>query len=116
MHELIAKDIKCGIIKPLKTNVFEAQEIEKAFRYLTNVRRVGKVLLKIREDVADSSSLPIHVLPRVYCNPEYSYIIPGGLGGIGLELANWLVLRGCKKLVLSSRKGITKQYQDYRIK
>jgi fatty acid synthase len=29
----------------------------------------------------------------------------GGLGGFGLELADWLVLRGARKLVLSSRRG-----------
>ena len=77
---------------------------------------MGKVLLKIRENESDAATLPITVMPRVYCSPDYSYIIPGGLGGFGLELADWLVLRGCRKLVLSSSRGITKQYQAYRIK
>jgi fatty acid synthase len=43
-------------------------------------------------------------------------LIVGGLGGFSLELADWLVLRGCRKLVLSSRRGLSKQYQAYRMK
>ena len=116
LHQRIENDIKRGIIKPLKTNVFPADEIEQAFRFLASGKHIGKVVLKIRENFQDKATVPISVLPRVYCNPDLTYIIPGGLGGFGLELADWLVLRGCRKLVLSSSKGITKQYQAYRIK
>lgn len=42
--------------------------------------------------------------------------IPGGLGGFGLELTDWLVLRGAKKVVLSSRSGVREGYQSMRIK
>jgi fatty acid synthase len=37
----------------------------------------------------------------------------GGLGGFGLELADWLVLRGARKLVLSSRSGVKTGYQSF---
>lgn len=104
-----------GIIKPLKTTVFQAHEIEQAYRYLASGKHMGKVVVQIRENETDAMTVPITVLPRLYCNPNHSYIIPGGLGGFGLELADWLVLRGCKNLVLSSSRGITKQYQAYRI-
>lgn len=113
---MIENDMKNGIIKPLKTTVFEACEIEKAFRYLAAGKHMGKVLLKVRPNEKSKETLPISVLPRFYCNPEHSYIIPGGLGGFGLELADWLVLRECQKLVLSSSRGITNSYQAYRIK
>jgi fatty acid synthase len=36
----------------------------------------------------------------------------GGLGGFGLELADWLVLRGARKLVLVSRTGVRTGYQS----
>jgi len=38
------------------------------------------------------------------------------LGGFGLELADWLVLRGARKLVLSSRNGIRTGYQSLRVR
>ena len=43
-------------------------------------------------------------------------IFAGGLGGFGLELADWLVLRGARKLVLSSRSGIRTGYQSLRVR
>ena len=43
-------------------------------------------------------------------------IFAGGLGGFGLELADWLVLRGARKLVLSSRTGIRTGYQSLRVR
>lgn len=78
-------------------------------------KHIGKVLLKIRDN-NKNVSLPIKVHPRVFCDPDETYIIVGGLGGFGMELADWLVARGCRKLVLSSRRGISNNYQISRIK
>jgi fatty acid synthase, animal type len=116
LQQLVADDIKRGVIKPLQTNSFDAKDIEKAFRFLASGKHIGKIVLKVRDNKDDAASQPIQVIPRVYCKPELSYIIPGGLGGFGLELADWLVLRGCKKLVLSSSRGVTTSYQSFRIK
>lgn len=55
-------------------------------------------------------------MPRMYVNPDFSYIIVGGLGGFGIEMTDWLVMRGCRKVVLSSRKGITLPHQQFRIR
>lgn len=116
MQQIVENDLQKGVIKPLKTNVFPASEIESAFRYLASGKHVGKVLLAVRENENDIFTYPIKVVPRIYCNPDSTYIIPGGLGGFGLELSDWLILRGCRKLVLSSSRGISKPYQAYRIK
>jgi fatty acid synthase, animal type len=79
-------------------------------------KHIGKVLLKIRESETDGLSLPIRVLPKIYCDAKMSYVLVGGLGGFGLELADWLVLRGCRKLVFSSSRGVSNAYQASRIK
>lgn len=113
---MIQEGIDNGIIVPLKTTVFDASEVEQAFRFLASAKHIGKVLLKIRENETDNVTLPIPITPCVYFSPILSYIIPGGLGGFGLELADWMVLKGCRKLVLSSSQGISKSYQSYRIR
>lgn len=41
--------------------------------------------------------------------------MPGGLGGFGLELAGWLIIRGARNIVLSSRNGLKNGYQYYKI-
>jgi len=37
--------------------------------------------------------------------PSALYLVTGGLGGLGLALARWLVARGARRLVLASRRG-----------
>lgn len=51
-------------------------------------------------------------MSRTFFPPHKSYIIAGGLGGFGLELARWLMLRGAHKLVLTSRSGIRTGEQE----
>ncbi|XP_053692477.1 fatty acid synthase-like [Sabethes cyaneus] len=116
LHDLLTADINSGVIRPLNTTVYQAVEIEKAFRYLAGGKHIGKILLQVRENETDERTVPISYAPRLYCDPACSYVIAGGLGGFGLELADWLVLRGCRKLVFSSSRGITKPYQEYRIR
>ena len=50
------------------------------------------------------------------CHPHKSHVIVGGLGGFGLELAQWLVERGAKYLVLTSPVGVCSGYQDRRLR
>ena len=77
---------------------------------------MGKVLLKIRQNENDKSSLPLVVLKRVYFDANESVIISGGLGGFGVELTEWLISRGCKKIVLSSSRGLRNADQALKIK
>lgn len=93
---MVDNDIRAGIVIPLNANIFEARDVEQAFRFMASGKHIGKVLLKVRRDPSDVESLPITVLPRIYCDPYESYILIGGLGGFGLELADWFVLRGCR--------------------
>lgn len=103
-------------MKPLNTTVFDASEVQAAFRYLASGKHIGKVLIKVWDDENEELTLPIAVKRQVFCDKSKSFIVVGGLGGFGLELADWLVLRGCKHLVMSSSRGITNGYQANRIK
>ncbi|WP_342374008.1 type I polyketide synthase [Myxococcus stipitatus] len=43
--------------------------------------------------------------PPAELRPDGTYLITGGLGGLGLKLAEWLVSRGARSLALVGRKG-----------
>jgi len=105
-----------GVIKPLKTTVFKANEIQEAFRFFASGKSIGKIVIEIRDEKNDSKPSPVVLQNSFHCDMNLSYIVVGGLGGFGLELGDWFVLRGCKKLVLSSSRGITSGYQAHRIK
>ncbi|KAG5865371.1 Fatty acid synthase, partial [Gonioctena quinquepunctata] len=115
----LRKGMKNGCVKPLDATVFEKDQLEEAFRFMASGKHMGKVVIKVREsepvDVAIQPVLKFPCTVRYACYPEKSYIIVGGLGGFGLELADWLVLRGARKLVLTSRKGVSTGYQSMRI-
>uniref|UniRef100_A0A1A9W883 Fatty acid synthase n=1 Tax=Glossina brevipalpis TaxID=37001 RepID=A0A1A9W883_9MUSC len=115
LKALIDNDIANGIIQPLPATVFQAHEIEQAFRHMVGGKHLGKVVIQVRKDPESELTMPVKVVKQVYFNANLSYIIPGGLGGFGLELADWMALRGAKKLVLSSSRGLTNDYQRYRI-
>lgn len=39
-------------------------------------------------------------------NPDRTYLITGGLGELGLQVAHWLVTQGAQHLILTSRTGL----------
>lgn len=116
IYELIEKDLRTGIIQPLHSTVFPVNEIEQAYRYMSTGKHVGKVMIQIRETEQSLATVPIRVNPKVYCKPDLVYVVAGGLGGFGLELSDWLIIRGARILVLNSRRGVSTSYQAYRIK
>ncbi|XP_044738555.1 fatty acid synthase-like [Chrysoperla carnea] len=114
IHTMVSKGIQGGAIKPLPRTVFEIDNLEAPFRYLSAGKHIGKVLIKIRDNEEQKTVL-VPAIPRLYVKQNKSIVIIGGLGGFGLELANWLIQRGCRNLILSSRQGLRKGYQSIRI-
>ncbi|HET8680743.1 MAG TPA: acyltransferase domain-containing protein, partial [Micromonosporaceae bacterium] len=45
----------------------------------------------------------------VQCRPDGTYLITGGLGVLGLEVARWLAERGARRLVLASRRALPRR-------
>jgi len=112
---LLNEGIKNGAVNPLPATVFTESQVEQAFRYIGSGKHIGKVVLKIRDEESAAVVKPatklVTSIPRSYMNPDKTYVLVGGLGGFGLELANWLIVRGAKNLVLTARSGITTGYQ-----
>nr|XP_002738672.1 PREDICTED: fatty acid synthase-like [Saccoglossus kowalevskii] len=120
VYNLLSQGIKSGAVQPLKTTVFTKDDAEGAFRYMAQGKHIGKVLIQVCSEESDSVTMPrpiqMPAITRSICHPQKTYIITGGLGGFGLELANWLVERGALHLVLTSRSGIRNGYQSRCVK
>ncbi|KAL7302666.1 hypothetical protein TKK_0004723 [Trichogramma kaykai] len=112
---LVNEGIENGAVRPLPSTVFSEQQIEQGFRFMATGKHIGKVLLKIRDEepakVTQPTPKTIASIPRTYMNPNKSYVLVGGLGGFGLELANWMITRGARHIVLTSRSGVRTGYQ-----
>ncbi|XP_074097576.1 fatty acid synthase [Cotesia typhae] len=114
LRDFLQKGLDSGIIKPLMRTVFPKEKLEAAYRYMAAGKHIGKVIVKVLDENNRQNTL-IPGLPRYYCFENRSYVILGGLGGFGLELADWLVLRGARNLVLTSRSGLKNGYQRMRV-
>ncbi|KAM5135188.1 fatty acid synthase-like isoform 1-T1 [Mantella aurantiaca] len=114
VSDLLKSGIRDGVVKPLKSTIFTRDEVEPAFRFMAQGKHIGKVLIKVRDEEIGSvknSDVQLPAIPWTSFPPTKSYIITGGLGGFGLELAQWLIERGARNLILTSRSGIRNGYQ-----
>ncbi|KAI0418238.1 hypothetical protein F5X98DRAFT_123264 [Xylaria grammica] len=95
-----------GIIShPQPLNCYPAAEVEQAFRHLQGGRSTGRVVVHFD----DSNVVQKRLLERTRWrfDPDASYVIAGGLGGLGRAISRWMVDKGAKNLVLLSRSGAT---------
>ena len=91
-----------GTYEPLPNKIFPITEAVEAFRYMAQGKHIGKNVLSFQVDrIPVGPSTEDGVLFR----PDASYLITGGAGGFGLELAEWMAAQGARHLVLMSRSG-----------
>lgn len=73
-------------------------------------------MLQIRDDKLPIQPAVVSAVRKTWFSPQKCYILVGGLGGVGLELADWMLTRGARSLVLTSRSGPTTGYQKRRLR
>ncbi|MCP4701634.1 MAG: SDR family NAD(P)-dependent oxidoreductase, partial [Gammaproteobacteria bacterium] len=88
---------------PLPVKVFPAAQIADAFNYMLQSKHIGKIAISMRDTQA-LSVLPM-AMEKTLFKPDSTYMITGGFGGFGLEIAKWMTALGVKNLVLVGRRG-----------
>ncbi|KAJ3519981.1 hypothetical protein NM208_g13910 [Fusarium decemcellulare] len=81
---------------------FPISDITKAFRLMQTGKHTGKVV--VSTGTQDMVSVQHH-RKTVQLSPNASYLLVGGLGGIGRCIASWLVQVGAKSIILLSRSA-----------
>jgi NADPH:quinone reductase-like Zn-dependent oxidoreductase len=99
--ESIRDLMKRNVIQPLPYVRFDAAEIREALTYLQKARHVGKIICVMPEPNCQVSGAGSLVTPMF--NDRSSYLITGGLGGVGFEVAKWMAHSGAKYIVLAGR-------------
>ena len=95
-----------GDIHPISpTSLFEASDIEQAFRFLQKGNHIGKVVVRISEDSSEIAA--VARVPILALDSEAAYLLAGGLGGLGRSVATRLVERGARCLIFLSRRAGT---------
>ncbi|MEU9737553.1 MDR/SDR family oxidoreductase, partial [Streptomyces sp. NPDC048002] len=93
MGEILAEVLslfEAGVLEPLPVRAWDVRRASEAFRFMSQARHVGKVVL---------------TMPRSL-DPEGTVLVTGGTGTLGGLLARHLVTEhGVRRLLLTSRTG-----------
>ncbi|MBU3867939.1 SDR family NAD(P)-dependent oxidoreductase, partial [Streptomyces sp. 4503] len=89
-----------GRLKPLRCTAYPLAEVTDAFRRMAGARHIGKLVLTIPQEGRVDAVLPDGPLT---VREGGTYIVTGGLRGLGLATACWLARQGAGHLVLSGR-------------
>ncbi|BAB74378.1 hypothetical protein DSM107007_52650 [Nostoc sp. PCC 7120 = FACHB-418] len=96
MLKQLVEEFEQHRLQPLAAKVFPMNQIVDAFRYMQQGKHIGKVVV----DWGLGNSLyPL--------KENCTYLITGGLGGLGLLVAEWLVKMGACHLLLLGRNAPT---------
>ncbi len=107
MWEGIAEGLAAGDYEPIPVDsVFEMRRLREAFRYMQRGVHIGKIVL---EKQFECMEVERPVEPETMFRERGAYLLAGGTGGLGLEVAEWMSCRGAGRLVLISRSGISER-------
>ncbi len=90
---------KAGKLKPLPHKVYAIDEAVSAFRYMQQAKHIGKVVITLPVPHTESVNQELSI------RSDGAYLVTGGTGGLGLELARWLVQNGAGEVVLVGRNA-----------
>lgn len=97
-----------GTIKPPQRIIeLSYGEAEKAFRLLQMGKHTGKVVIVPSVDDMVPYMPPVYRNTMIF-NPAKTYLLTGGLGGLGRTLAEWMVRKGARGLAFMSRSGTSR--------
>ena len=104
LFEEVLAHIQQGRLEPLPRTVFSYPKAVDAFRYMARRQHIGKIVLVppgIEGGHPEPStrqtgiSLPI--------SERACYLITGGMGALGMEVARWFIDHGARHLILVGR-------------
>jgi polyketide synthase 12 len=87
-------------LHPLPYSVFPVTEVESGFRLMGQAKHIGKIVVSLQDpdvSIVDTSGVPSRF------KADCTYLIAGGLGGLGLAVAQWMVRLGARHLMLLGR-------------
>ncbi|KAJ5721630.1 uncharacterized protein N7483_009564 [Penicillium malachiteum] len=96
--------VQSGNLSPGKiSQVKDAASIEETFRAMQDGDMIGQPVI----DLTLKSSVPTELAVQVpfTLSSDATYVLAGGLGGLGRVTAQWLAAQGARNLVLLGRSG-----------
>ncbi|CZR56253.1 related to polyketide synthase [Phialocephala subalpina] len=100
VFELMGKNL-VRPISPITT--FSISDVETAFRTLQGGKIMGKIVIVPHAE--DQVKAVPRKTPNNLLQPDATYVIIGGTGGLGRSMSRWMISKGARNIVLLSRSG-----------
>ena len=84
-------------LQPLPLRTFPIRRVVEALRHMARAEHIGKVVIEA-ESLAGAGR-------TFWLREDGTYLVTGGLGGLGLKVARWLAHHGARHLVLVGRSA-----------
>jgi NADPH:quinone reductase-like Zn-dependent oxidoreductase/acyl carrier protein len=101
--QLLLKEFSEGTLRPLPVKVFSMNQVSDAFRYMALARHIGKIAITQDGVLPQAAGVEAAFGEMPALVADGSYLITGGLSGLGLLVAQWMAERGAHHLVLTGR-------------
>lgn len=88
-----------GSIRPLPVHVFPIQKANRAFRFMSQARHIGRIALSHRRALREKV-----VKSEIPLRQDGAYVITGGMGGLGMEIASRMAAHPVGTIVLVGRR------------
>ena len=92
------------VIRP--TQFLDAANIVDAFRLMQKGQHIGKIVVRMPLDLKQLNAGVSR--PNLTFRSDSSYLLVGGLGGLGRSVSTWMAERGAANLIYLSRSGGSK--------
>lgn len=109
LRELMAMFVD-GRLAPIPTQAFPISQAAQAFQHMAQAKHIGKIALVLNDPEAQIIAARRTSAIEVY--PDRSYLVTGGLGGLGLSVARGLVDKGARSVVLVGRRRPNEEAQN----
>lgn len=86
-----------GDYKPIPKTVFAASDFLEGFNKMARGQHVGKIVFDMNDP-----ALMIEPVKRIF-SADGTYMVTGGMGGLGFALVKWMCTKGASNIVLTGR-------------
>jgi NADPH:quinone reductase-like Zn-dependent oxidoreductase/acyl carrier protein len=93
----IFQQCEAGVYEPLPRQAFHMQNARDAFRYMAQARHIGRVVICPPTDAVSG------------IRPDGTYLVTGGMSGVGLAIAEWLAQRGAAQIIVMGRRNPSRE-------
>ncbi|KAK4881873.1 hypothetical protein RN001_005192 [Aquatica leii] len=105
IYEYVQKGLESLVVRPLRREIVEHQDIELLLNKLKDPERIDKYVIKISNTLA-MGQFNINKTDQYICDPRSSYLIYGGSSDMYTDLLEWLIFRGARKVVVTSESKL----------